>query len=946
MEQTIQPTFNDTRLTRFRKWVWYRKIYFLVFALPALLMYISYALFGVHPFGDNSVLVLDLNGQYVYYYEAFRDYIHGGNDLFYNWSRNLSGEMFGIFAYYLASPFMLIICLLPRTMMCGAIELVQILKIGTAALTFAVFLRKTSKPKNISLVIFSLCYSLMSYMVVQLLDPMWLDALIYLPLICLGVHRLVDKGKMLMYIIPLALLFIAHFYMGYMVGIFTFIYFLLYCFTKEERIIPKKFISVIIRFALGSIVAIMCASVVLLPVYNSLKLGKFEFTEPDFSLATQFDFISVLTKLFPMTYDSVNVDGMPMIYCGTITVLLIPLFFMNKMIHIKKKVGMGIVATLLLLCMYIRPIDMVWHGFQMPNWLPFRYSFLLSFILIMMAYETFQHLDGITNKEIGSSFFGLIAYLIWCERENYSHFQIFDSTTDQSGNTHAFIQGIWFSVIALVLCFGILYLFKKYKTSKVLCIITVMFISLELVINTMDSLSKIDTEVSYSSYSSYEPYMSNTKDAVNQLKETDTSPFYRMEATFHRTVNDPIGVGYYGVSHSSSTMNSSSLNTLKDLGFGYAGHSTKYTGATYITDAFFDIKYLMDKIDDDGNCEFLDRYPERSNKDNSLALIPKGYEKVKEVKEDGSTYSFYRNPYALGLGVRCNDIVEKIKMDQDNPFENQNMLFNTLKDDRTNFVEYFERIKPYDSDTENIQTDAIDDGHTRYIPEDKTQGDAHVDYLVEMNRDSDLYMYLPTSYERECNVWVLNEKDYESNHDNMDFAGQYFNGDDYSIMNLGEFRKGDKVRVRITIANDDNEAFWKVPLFYSFNYESFVKDVSEIQQKSLEITEFEGSYIEGNVSNAVENDVLLTSIPYENGWEITVNGKKVDVKTSIDSLITIPLEKGNNVITLEFKPAYFTLGKIISLIGLLIVLVIFIFEYRDGMIIKRITNVKRKPSHI
>ncbi|MGN1134008.1 MAG: YfhO family protein [Oscillospiraceae bacterium] len=941
MDKAIQPEINNTRLKKFRKWVWDRKIYFLVFALPALLMYISYALFGIHPYGDNSVLVLDLNGQYVYYYEAFRDYIHGGNDLFYNWSRNLSGEMFGIFAYYLASSFMLIVCLLPRTMMCGAIELVQILKIGTAALTFAVFLRKTSKPKNISLVVFSLCYSLMSFMVVQLLDPMWLDALIYLPLICLGVQRLVDNGKMVIYIVPLALLFIAHFYMGYMVGIFTFIYFLLYCFTKEDRIIPKKFIWVIVKFALGSIVAIMCAAVVLLPVYNSLKLGKFEFTEPDFSLATQFDFISVLTKLFPMTYDSVNVDGMPMIYCGTITVILIPLFFMNKEIHIKKKVGMGIVASLLLICMYIRPIDMVWHGFQMPNWLPFRYSFLLSFILIMMAYEAFQHLDGITNKEIGGSFFGLIAYLIWCERENYSHFQIFDSSTDAMGNTHAFIQGIWFSAIALVLCFVILYFLKKYKASKVLCIITVMFVSLELVINTMDTLSKVDNEVSYSTYSSYEPYMSNTKDAVSQLKKTDTSPFYRMEATFHRTVNDPIGVGYYGVSHSSSTMNAKALDTLKDLGFGYAGHSTKYSGATYITDAFFDIKYLMDKIDDDGGCEFLDRYPESSS-ENTLAIIPKGYEKVKEVKEDGSTYSFYKNPYALGLGVKCNELIEKIKMDKDNPFENQNMLFNTLKDDRTDYVEYFERLNLYSTDSKNISTQSTGDGHTMYVPTDKTEGDAHVDYLVEMNRDSDLYMYLPTSYQRECNVWVLNEDEYTDQNDKMNFAGQYFNGDDYSIMNLGEFKKGDKVRVRITIANDDNEAFWKVPLFYSFNFESFEKDVAELQKKSFNITEFEGSYLEGTISDATEGDVLLTTIPYQDGWKITVNGKETDVKISVDSLITIPLEKGSNVITMEFKPTYFTLGKVISIIGLIIVLVIFLFEFKNGLFIRKISNSKRK----
>lgn len=125
MNNIIQPRENKSVIGKIRGLLWNKRIYFLVFIIPVFIMFAVYALFKVHPFGPNSVLVLDLNGQYVYYYEAFRDFIHGGDELFYNWSRNLSGEMFGVFAYYLASPFMLIICLLPRAWMCGAIELLR-----------------------------------------------------------------------------------------------------------------------------------------------------------------------------------------------------------------------------------------------------------------------------------------------------------------------------------------------------------------------------------------------------------------------------------------------------------------------------------------------------------------------------------------------------------------------------------------------------------------------------------------------------------------------------------------------------------------------------------------------------------------------------------------------------------------------------------------------------
>ncbi|MBQ3205577.1 MAG: hypothetical protein IJB37_03400, partial [Peptococcaceae bacterium] len=42
----------------------------------------------IYPFGDESVLVLDLNGQYVYYFENLRDAFWGNGSLLNSWSRN------------------------------------------------------------------------------------------------------------------------------------------------------------------------------------------------------------------------------------------------------------------------------------------------------------------------------------------------------------------------------------------------------------------------------------------------------------------------------------------------------------------------------------------------------------------------------------------------------------------------------------------------------------------------------------------------------------------------------------------------------------------------------------------------------------------------------------------------------------------------------------------
>lgn len=927
MEKTVtksvfSPSGIWQAIKRFcdKKW-----LYFIAFFLPVSIMLVAYAFFKVKPFGDNSVLVLDLNGQYVYYYEAFRDAFWGDGSFIYDWSRNLSGEMFGIFAYYLASPFMLIICLLPRTWMVVSILILQLAKMGTASVTFAFFMNRISvkRPKQISLVVFPTMYALMAYMVVQFMDPMWLDGLIYLPLICWGVHRLVNEGKMFPYIAPLALMFIAHFYIGYMIGIFTFFYFCYVCLSKKGRIVPKHFFLRCISFAVGTLIALMCAAFVLIPVYNSLKLGKFEFTEPDFSLATQFDFLTFITKMFPMSYDTVYPEGLPMVYCGAAALILVPLFFLNNKISMKEKVSNGLLSVLLVVLMYIKPVDMVMHGFQVPNWLPYRYSFIFSFLMVFMAFRAFENLDGITAKNIGGIFFGLMVFLFWCERENYGHFQIFETRTGSNGSdTRNVIQGIWFSMIALSLYFALLYLCKKYPKSKAVALSLVAALSVEFFANAADTLEKIDKDVAYSKASSYEPYMSNLRSAVDTIYDFDDEPFYRMEATFHRTVNDPIGTNYRGISHSSSTMNAPALLMLHKLGYAYGGHYTKYDGTTFMTDALFDIKYLMDKT---GDTTYV----------GSRVKVPEEYKLTTETTQGSSTFKFYNNPNALGLGVASPVSITNVQLNDVNPFENQNAVFDALTGKST---KYFTRLDIQSTEQENVVTSMLDDGHTRYYPEDENVAECHVDYVVEMDKDSYLYMYLPTKYERNCNIWIQNEDEYVEGENQMNYAGQFFVGDNYSILNLGKFIQGQQIRVRVTISNDEKEAFWSDQQFYTFSYDEFAADCAELQKKSWNVTKFDDRYLEGTVNAVSGEEVLFTTIPYENGWTIKVNGKTVEPIKSLDSLITIPLDAGENKVTMEFSPNYWKFSIVISIFGLLLAAFVFLLEYKKGKYMNRFFN--------
>ena len=144
-----------------------KKYLLLCFAVPALIMLVMYLCFEVYPVGEGSVLVLDLNGQYVYFFEGLRDILFGKGSLLYSFSRGLGGEFVGIFAYYLSSPFSLLVALFPKTAITEALLVMFLLKVGACGLTFGIYIEATRKRSRIPTVIFSTMYALCGYAVVM-----------------------------------------------------------------------------------------------------------------------------------------------------------------------------------------------------------------------------------------------------------------------------------------------------------------------------------------------------------------------------------------------------------------------------------------------------------------------------------------------------------------------------------------------------------------------------------------------------------------------------------------------------------------------------------------------------------------------------------------------------------------------------------------------------------
>ena len=164
------------------------------FLIPTGLMLLIYLCRGLHPIADGSVLVLDLNGQYVYFYEALREFVWGDTSLLYSFSRALGGEFLGIYAYYIASPLSWLVVLFPEGRILEALLVIFLLKTGFCGLTFGWYLHKTSRRINkIQIRIFATMYALCSYAVVQQHNSMWIDAMIWLPVLTYAIEQLIKN---------------------------------------------------------------------------------------------------------------------------------------------------------------------------------------------------------------------------------------------------------------------------------------------------------------------------------------------------------------------------------------------------------------------------------------------------------------------------------------------------------------------------------------------------------------------------------------------------------------------------------------------------------------------------------------------------------------------------------------------------------------------------------
>lgn len=948
---------------------------FLCFILPFLLTFLTHAAFGVFPFGTESVLVLDLNAQYVYFFNALRDFVYGEGSLLYSFVRAMGGEFMGIYAYYIASPLSYIVCLFPKAAIPEALWLIFMIKSGLCGLCFGYFLHETTRCPHYPTVALSVFYALSGYATAMQSNTMWIDALYLLPLCILGVHRVVKKKGFVLYILSLTATLLFNYYIGYMTCIFLLFYFFCHYFSEkktERNPLGEKahFIRSLTRMGIYSLTAIAMAAVIILPAYYSLTFGKDTFTTPKYEFTEKFYFLEMFGKTLFASYDTLKPAGLPFLYCGVITLFLVPIYFVHKKIAAREKITNGILLLFLLFTSSIQATDLVWHGFQAPNWMNCRYSFMIIFVLLTLAARALSHKDGVSPKVIivTGALLSVLTTALFFTNE--------DEKVMKTVST-----AISLGLIVVYALFLLFFFFKPHlKNALRIALASVLVV--EMLSNGILTLVGLEMDVAISRRANYGDIEERFQDVIDFVKEKDGDAFYRMEKTVARKLNDSYQFGYYGLSGSTSTLNRSQIDFLSVLGFTARSNYSQYCFPNAVTDSLLGVRYVFANTERLMEGTYILRYAKvagaifeidetnRVVRRNGAMYFENGV--ISEKLQKDRDVLVYENPYALSLGFMTSEDAGNITFVQPEVDGNgddilfEDGIYYSIREGKCKTV--FERLNTilsammgeevtlftpveYTVKTENIkltttyrtyekrneETGAAKKEQFysyRYSTKDKSM-ESKVSFTFEGVDGKMIYMHIPATSFNESALQLNGKK-----------QGYYLGIYNYGILPLGEFEDNSQNTVTFT-PNDSGTYIGKLDeglsYFYTMDEEVFSRVMAYLSDGNMEFTEFHDDSFTVTVNASEDRPLLLTTVPYDKGWQVTVDGEAAETKPSIDALLSVTLTPGTHTVSFRYFPVEYTLGIYISLVGVAVFLVLLTVQYRNQLLslVKKLTAKKK-----
>lgn len=579
-----------------KKFIKKNYLYLLSFVISLTIISIIYILNDVSPFGSKSLLTIDFFHQYGPMLGEYYDRIRNGSNLIYSFNIGLGLPIFRNFLNYMSSPFNLIILLFKRTHLLTAYSIVIALRCAASSTTMTYYLSKKFKSNSLVILPISILYAFQAYFTAYYWNIMWLDGLVFLPLIVLGIENIINNNKWKLYTISLSIMLLSNYFIGFMICVYSCLYFLIYLIYKSKisiKTMKKDCLSILKKgftFAKSSLLAGGIAAFMLLPLATSIT--SISATHDDIPTFNYYDFKTEdflkghLTGINVTVFASDTITN-PNISCGILTVSLLLLFIINYKIPLKKKLCYLSLLLMIAACFFIPQLDFIMHAFHVPNDLPYRYSFLYSFTLLIICAYSLKEL-----KEL-NYIYSLLTYLIVMI---LLLIMVFTNWPDITTNL------LYVNMILITLYFIFYSYVYFYKNMKF------WFSILFIVVASIDAIVSVNTNWSIThDLNSFFYEYEETNNTINKIKNNDNDKFYRLEKISFLTYNDPAWYNYRGI----NTFSSMAYENMAKLQ-GYLGmpgnkiNSYYFEHQTPVYDMMFNLKYIIGYKNDQNRYETID----------------------------------------------------------------------------------------------------------------------------------------------------------------------------------------------------------------------------------------------------------------------------------------------------------------------------------------------------
>lgn len=761
----------------------------------SIALFVALAIAGhVYPFGDNSFLTNDLKYQYIDFFAWFRRALLGEANLRYSFSQGLGMNTWGLYSYYLASPFNLLCVLFPADKLTLFVFVISALKLGCIHISSAWYVQKRFGLSKPAAFLPSASFTFCSWTVSNLRNLLWIDCLILLPVCAYGCYELIRKQRMRRLVIATALNVMFCWYTAYISILFLCIFVLIEFvdYVAERGFSWKLMLDRAVRFAGAIVLGLLLSAWTFLPTVLAMSKGG-----PVLALGPllKTSLKSLIRGFLPGMW--VNNDSTPQFYCGIIMMLLAASLLFNHTVSNKTRIATLVVTIILVASSVLSPLEYIWCGMRVPNGFYSRTAFLLSFFALWAAGYALRALKDHPN-----------------------------------------------------LC----------RASRPAVILPLLALTaIELFANAHSMWNQLYVGYSEDNNSAYVATATST---IKMIQDDDPTPFYRIDRTTTRVdsaaLNEGLALGYDQLSSYSSANNPQAIALLNSLGYSSVGEfSTRYAEPILAVDALLGVKYAI------------------------AEQTPAGY--VAMPKPGDTTSAVYENPYALSLGIAASQDIQNCTLEGENPFEKQNDLYSKILGHKVELYTKIDATKTADS--QNVKQWSV------------TVPTGSIGYLY-INKDANAGSYWPVALT--IDQRTINNEAWR------------FDNNIRQITDASEAPSSHTVSLEVaegyTDMPQDNE-----PVFYALNLEVFEQIIDELKASEFVPTVFEDGKVEGEYT--AENDGnLLLSVPYDDGWSVTINGAAAELMPAADrGMSYLKVQRGTNNIVMTYKTPGALAGLAVSL---------------------------------